>query len=209
MARVPKLPLFVPRTYTKLGKTSLMDRILFRVNATICHYEPGCQPFRLIDIKEISKDYFEMTFGVQTDDPESIRVDLIKWFERCIITGLPFSEMFFDFVCRGWTESTVLNYVKYNDMYNALRHMYHPREFDLPKNVAPGDEWEYIKPFYTKDELYNYSLVGYNADNKAVTYPLTHQNEIILNGVEFVYRLRFQHRTALCIQTVDTTEVEL
>ena len=62
MARVPKLPLFVPRTYTKLGKISLMDRILFRVNATICHYEPGGQTFRLIDIKEISNDYFEMTF---------------------------------------------------------------------------------------------------------------------------------------------------
>ena len=209
MVREPKLPLFVPRKYSKLNNNNIMDRILLRVNHGFMHYDAGTQPFRLIEMEDISEDYFQMTFGIQSDYQQSIRRDMIVWLEHCVETRLPFSEMFFDFVCRGWDEGPTLAYVRHNDMYNSLRRMYYPSQFDLPKNVAPGDEWEYMQPFYNKSDLSHYSLVGYNADSKVLTYPLTHQNEIILNGVESVYRLRFQHRTALCIQTVDTTEVEL
>ena len=209
MVREPKLPLFVPRKYSKLNNNNIMDRILLRVNHGFMHYDAGTQPFRLIEMEDISEDYFQMTFGIQSDNQQSIRRDMIVWLEHCVETGLPFSEMFFDFACRGWDEGQTLAYVRHNDMYNSLRRMYYRSQFDLPKNVAPGDEWEYMQSFYNKSDLSHYSLVGYNADSKVLTYPMTFKDSPILNGVDFVYRLRFQKINSLVIQTIDTTKVEL
>lgn len=209
MARLPRLPLFVPRKYSKLNNNNMMDRILLRVNNGFMHYDSGTQPFRLIEMEDLSEDYFQITFGIQSDYQQQIRRDMIVWLENCVDTGFTFSEMFFDFVCRGWDEGPTLTYVQQNDTYNALRRMYYPSYFDLPKNVAPGDEWEYMQAFYNKNDLSDYSLVGYNADNKVVTYPMTFKDSPILNGVDFVYRLRFQKVNSLVIQTIDVTEVDI
>ena len=208
MSREPKVPLYVPRRHTKLGNPNIADRILFRANANVSVFSAGHHPFRMIEIQELGSDWFQMSFAIQCDDQETMRKDLVKWFDASIITGLPFSAMFFDFACRGWSETATIQAFQ-SDHYEGLRGLYWPREFDLPKNVAPGDTFEYFREFFTEDDLYHYSLVGFDAMNKAMTYPMHHDKYPILHGCEYVYRVRFKQRTSFVVTKVDIDEVEI
>lgn len=208
MARSPSMPLFVPRNFSHLGDKDISSRVLFRVNAQLGNINAGQVAFRCIGI-ESYRDGFQMTISYMKDGEDGFHYPLKGFLENCQRMNISFKDMFFDFVCRGYSHTSLQIALRDSDDYAFLRAMYYRTKFDLPRSVAPGDEHEYFADFYNEYDLADYTLDGFNSGSKQLIYPLDWDKHNILSTCDRLFVLRFKHRKAMLIETIATTTVEI